>query len=341
MSHTPRTVVSEEINWSAFREHVLAARRILMTAHVRPDGDCIGAEMAMAHAMRTLGKDVRIVNDHPTPPGLQFLDPENRILQLSQLTEEQKRWIDEIDLFWVLDTSSWAQLGGMAEVLKNSRAKKIVLDHHAVGNDLGADMFVQPSAEATGTLCFHALKALNFPLTPETAVPIFTAIAVDTGWFRFSSVRAETYHILGELVQAGVKPDDIFQRLYEQESVGRIRLVGHVLQQLEVYENDRIAVLKIMLDDFKAAGALASDSEDIVNFPLQIAGMKMSVIFVEQGNGELKVSFRSRCHVDCSQVAAFFGGGGHKNAAGATLPPPYEEAKVKVLAKVFEKFSQP
>ena len=319
------------INWSSFCNHIKSANRVLLTAHVRPDGDSIGSEMSMYETLKSLGKDVRIVNDHYTPPSLQFLDPERVIRKLSELTSDEKDWIDSTDTFAVLDTCSWMQLGEMGPLFRDTRAKKIVIDHHAIGNDLGAEMFSDPTAEATGALCFSAIQALGVPITKKIADPLFVAIATDTGWFRFSSVKSATFRAAADLIDYGVKPDELYRLLNEQESIARMRLIGLTLQRIEQYENGALMYTWVTLEDFDELGALYGDSEDIVNMTLQVADSKVAVILVEQKSGGFKASFRSRCDVDCSLLAASFHGGGHRRASGATLFLPLEQAKAAVL----------
>lgn len=338
MNSTVKIAESKEIDWPRFCELIHSGTRFLLTSHIRPDGDSIGSELAMRMILRSLGKEVRIINAHATPPALCFLDPESEIRAFAELSEEERAWIETINVIMSLDTSSWAQLGEMGEVFRNCKARKIVLDHHTIGNDLGAEMFVNPASEATGALVFSAAKALNVALTPGIAVSLFVAIATDTGWFRFSSVRAETFRIIAEVIEAGAQPDEIYRELYENESLGRMRLIGRTLEKIESYMDGKIVCTWIELSDFEQAGALASDSEDIVNMSLQIAGTKFAVILVEQKSGGFKISFRSRCDLDCSRIASFFGGGGHKRAAGASIVAPLKEAKEKVLEKIFSDF---
>ena len=338
MDNEPRIASAAEIDWPLFCERIKAARRILLTSHVRPDGDSIGSVIAMFNAMQTLGKDIKIINDHPVPQNLRFLDPENVILPLAELKESDREWVKGVDLFWILDTSSWMQLGKMGPLFKESAARKIVLDHHAIGNHLGADMFVDPTAEATGTLCLQAIRELGLSLTSELAVPIFVAIATDTGWFRFQSARSSTFRAVAELMDAGVELDEMYRLLHEQESLARIHLIGRALERTESYLDGSILFTWLTLRDFDELEALPSDSEDIVNMPLQVAGTKFAVILVEQRSGGFKASFRSRCEVDCSQLAALFQGGGHKRAAGATLFETLEESKRKVLEAVLDAF---
>ena len=338
MNNEPRIAPQAEIDWPLFRKRITAARRVLLTSHVRPDGDSIGSEIAMFRAMQMLGKEVRIVNDHAVPPSLCFLDPDHAITQLSRLNDMERKWMDTIDLFWVVDTSSWMQLGDMGPVFEESSAQKIVLDHHSVGHNLCEEMFVDPTAEATGTLCVQAVKELGLSLTPEIAVPIFVAIATDTGWFRFNTVRSLTFQTIAELTDAGVQTDTMYRILYEQESLGRVRLIGRALERTESYLDGAFVFCWLTLQDFDELQALPNDSEDIVNMPLRIGGTKFAVLMTEQNAGGYKVSFRSRCHIDCGRLAAMFQGGGHKQASGATLFGSFEECKQKVLNAVMEAF---
>lgn len=326
--------MTQTINWPRFKELIDSASTILLTAHQRPDGDCLGCEMAMYRALRSLGKEVRIVNPHRTPPTLDFVDPDRVMKALEDTTAEDRIWMDQVDLFLVLDTSSWAQLGVMADVFKASRAKKVVIDHHVKGDDIGAERFVNNKAEATGMLVVEAVRILGVPLTKEIADAIFVAIATDTGWFRFRSVGAHTFRIAADLIDAGVCPGDIYRELYEQESQGRIRLIGRTLSKTEAYYDGRVMLTWVLLDDLEKAGALPSDTEDIVNMLLQVMGSKVAAFISELRNGTFKLSFRSRCSVDCSLLAAQFGGGGHKAAAGASSDRSLDDTKLEILEAI-------
>jgi phosphoesterase RecJ-like protein len=324
----------EEINWQRFVQQIAAASKIVLTAHHRPDGDCIGSELAMYRVLTQLGKDVCIINPHKTPPTLKFLDPDNIICPLETLTDDDKKRFDAADLIFVLDTSTWQQLGDMAPLLKASRAKKMVLDHHVKGDDLGAEMFIDDNAEATGTLVARGIEALGVPLTKEIADPVFVAIATDTGWFRFSSVTTETFTIAAKLLDAGVRPDALYRELHEQESLGRVRLIGRTLAKTETLLDGRFLVASIRLEDFDAAGAKSSDSEDIINMLLTVKGSKMAILISELRDKTFKVSFRSRCEVDCSVLAKRFGGGGHQKAAACSFTSSFEETKQTVIDAV-------
>ena len=322
------------IDWKLFAEIVRSASNIVLTVHQRPDGDCIGSALAMRQILLHLGKEVRIISPHKTPPMLAFLDPQRSITALEDITEEETRWMKTADLFLVLDTNAWTQLGDMATHFRESTAQKIVLDHHVKSDAIGEENFICHDAEATGTLVVQAADVLGVPITPEIAAPVFVAITTDTGWFRFPGVTAETLRTAGRLVDAGVQPDVMYRELYEQESLGRIRLIGRTLSKTEPLLDNQFLLTWIRLEDFESAGARSSESEDIVNMLLQVRGTKMAALISELNDNVFKVSFRSRCSVDCSILAARLGGGGHQKAAAASLTLPFEQAKKTVIEAV-------
>jgi bifunctional oligoribonuclease and PAP phosphatase NrnA len=199
--------------WSRFVEVIRSHQSFLLTSHIRPDCDALGSELAMAGVLDALGKQVSIVNGDATPPNLAFLDPQRRIQTLGQ--DVHPAQLRDVEAIMILDTSAWAQLGPMADVVRASGAKRIVLDHHVSEDDLGAEAFKDTQAEAAGCLVLQAARQLDVTVTPEIARALFAAIATDTGWFRFSSTRSSTYRAAADLLDAGVRPDEVFTRLYE------------------------------------------------------------------------------------------------------------------------------
>jgi bifunctional oligoribonuclease and PAP phosphatase NrnA len=320
------------IAWSRFVEIVRGHQRFMLTTHIRPDGDAIGCELALAAILRAVGKDVLVCNAFAVPPNLRFLDPHQTFRQLdAEVPAEQ---LEDREVLIILDTTAWAQLGAMGEVIEKTKAIKVVLDHHVSGDDLGAELFKNSDAEATGRLVVEAADALGVPLTPEIARPALVALATDTGWFRFSSTTADTLRLAARLVEAGAVPDQLYKELYETDSHARLQLIGRALGRAQTELDDRLICTWLDQADFAATGALPSDSEDIINMTLSVGGTEVAVILVEQPEGGFKVSFRSRCSVDCSAIAELFGGGGHKKAAGAFLNETLDSARRKILDAV-------
>ncbi len=320
------------IDWEAFGAIIHAHQRFVLTSHIRPDCDALGSELGMAHVLEALGKDVRIVNGQAAPPNIAFIDPTRRIRVLG--ADLQAADLQDREVLMVLDTSAWEQLGSMAEVVRRTSAKKMVLDHHVSEDDLGAENFKDRTAEATGRLVVEAADHLQVSLTKDMATPLFAALATDTGWFRFGSVSAETYRIAGRLVEAGAQPHAIYAELYEQDTLGRVLLRGVVLSRLQLELNGRLVHTYVRCDDYTATQSLPTDTEDAINLAFTVAGTEVAVILVEKPSGGFKISLRSRGAMDCSQVASHFGGGGHRAAAGASIDAPFAIAQEQVLQRV-------
>lgn len=328
----PVTPARLMIAWPRFVEIVRTHQRFVLTTHVRPDGDAFGSEMAMAGILKSLGKDVLLCNDFTVPPNLRFLDPDQMHRRLGvDVTAEQ---LADREVLIILDTTAWAQLGAMADVIKATKAIKVVIDHHVSGDDLGAELFKNSEAEAAGRLVVEAADALGVKLDQPIAEAAMVALTTDTGWFRFSSTTAGTLRLAARLVDAGAKPDQLYKSLYETDTHARLQLVGRALVHTQTELSGRLIYTWLGRADFDACGALPSDSEDIINLTLSVGGTQVAIILVEQLKGGFKISFRSRCRVDCSRLAEQFGGGGHKKAAGAFLNEPLEAARAKVLGAV-------
>lgn len=323
-----------KIDWEPLRDILENHQRFVLSGHVRPDADAIGSELAMAGILEAMGKSVRIVNPSEIPDNLYFLDPDKRIKKIGVGISAEE--VADTDVHIVLDTSAWTQLQDVGKVLKTTKAVKVVIDHHVSSDDLGAMEFKDTTAEATGTLVFQMAQSLGYPLNKELALPLFCAIATDTGWFRFSSTTASTYRAIAELIDLGAEPHVIYGLLYEQFSLARVRLAGRVLQRVTVECEGRLSYTWVTQKDFAETKARPVDTEDLVNECLKITGTQCAFIAIEQQNKSIKFSLRSRKDVDVSKVAEQFGGGGHKQASGTVLPGPLEDAKAKVLTAIKE-----
>jgi phosphoesterase RecJ-like protein len=317
------------LDWAPFVAFVRQHRRFLLTTHVRPDPDGLGSQLALAEALRRLGKEVRLVIASTWPPRYTFLDPDRTI---ERFTPPGDAWRD-VEAVVILDTGTWNQLGDFGPFLASLPAAKVVLDHHLSQDDLGATRFVDTSAEATGRLVYEAVAALGEPLTATEANYLFAALATDTGWFRHANATAATFALAEQLVRAGARPTTLYEQIYEQNSLPRLKLMGLALERLHLAAGGRVAYTEIHRDDYAATGAIPQDTEELVNYPRSLAGVEVGLMFMEQPRGGVKVSFRARA-VDVAKVAEQFGGGGHRLAAGATLELPLAEAQARVLAAV-------
>ena len=278
---------------------------------------------------------MQIANTSATPPNLFFIDPTRKAQQLGTGIKPEE--VAQAEVHVVVDTSSWTQLSDVGKFMRDSSAKRVVIDHHVSSDDLGAMEFKDVTSEATGSLIFQLSEALGVSITPEAATALFAAIATDTGWFRFPAVTAETMRIAGRLIECGASPQTIYRELYEQGSLAKMHLVGRALSRMRLECDGELAYLTVEWNDFTETGAVPSDTEDLVNECLKVLGTKAAFIAIEQQNRQVKISFRSRLEtLSVAAVAEKFSGGGHRLAAGATLAAPFATAVSKALEAMRE-----
>jgi phosphoesterase RecJ-like protein len=285
--------------------------------------------LAVGEALERLGKEVRRVIPSRLPPRYEFMDPARSIAVFAPPGEY------DCDALFVLDTGTWNQLDVVADYVRKSPAEKVVIDHHRTQDDLGATRFVDVAAEATGRLAFEAIQALDVPLSKTMANNLYVALAWDTGWFRHPNTTPATHELLAKLLAAGAEPTPVHEELYEKKSLEALKLCGLVLDRIETRAGGGLAFSYVRFADYAETGAIPLDTEDLINFPRSVAGVEVALMLMEQRDGTVKVSLRSR-RADVGRLAEQFGGGGHRLAAGATLPGPLEAAKERVLAAAVE-----
>lgn len=320
------------LDWTQLSRLIDAHDRFLVTSHVRPDGDSLGSEMGMAALLRQRGRDVRVVNASRTPPRYDFLDPNGTLFE-HYGTRVQPADLADREVLVILDLSSWNQLGEMAEFVRAFPGPRVVIDHHVSQDDMGAIVYLKDTqAEAAASLVLRAAKALDVEVTREMATGILTGIAMDTGWFRHPSTRPETLRDAAVLLEAGADINQIYKKIYERNTVGRLRLVGAGLADLKSDLDGRVLYMTVTQADIERAGAIPPDTEDLVDYTVSVRGVDVGILFVELEGGGIKASLRTRRNdFDCASVAARFGGGGHRAAAGATVSEPIDQAVNAVI----------
>jgi phosphoesterase RecJ-like protein len=285
--------------------------------------------LALANTLQEQGKSVQMVVASVLPPRYDFLDP-NRRVQRFHLPGDEARAAEAII---ILDTGTWNQLGDFGSLLRDLPVPRVVIDHHVTQDDLGGVRLVDTSAEATGRLVYEAIQALGLPLSAESAHCLFVALAMDTGWFRHSNTTAMTFDLAARLVAAGARPTPAYDMLFEQNTMGRLRLTGVVLERLQLHHGGKICLTEIHKDDYAATGAVPQDSEDLINYTRSVVGVEVGLLLMEQPRGGIKISLRSR-QLDVAQIARQFGGGGHRLASGAVLETTLADARARVVAAV-------
>ena len=303
-----------------------AADRLLIVTHARPDGDAVGAMAALAAAARAAGKSARTLVPGGVPERWMFLFPEARPAG----TERFAALADEADLVVVVDTCAFAQLDGLEGALRARRDKIVVLDHHATRDDVGSVQWIDTSAAAAGVMVAELLEAMSWPVTPAVAEALMTAVTTDTGWLRFANTDGRCLRAAAKLLDAGVRPDELYSRLYEADRPERLRLLTRALASLRLEADGRIATMSLRGADFTETGARADETENFVNEALRIGCVEVAILLAETGDCT-RVSLRSRGAVDVSQVARAFGGGGLVRAAGLRAPEDIDALARKLV----------
>jgi phosphoesterase RecJ-like protein len=327
--------LSPSLDWTPLARLIATRDRFLVTTHVRPDGDALGSEVGLVGLLRQKGKDVRVVNSSQTPPRYDFLDPTGTLFEHFGSMPDPAASLADREAIVIVDLSSWSQLGDMADFVRSFAGDRLVIDHHVSQDDLGAAVIKDTTAEASGTLVLRAARALHVMLTPEIATGLLTAIAMDTGWFRHPSTRPSTLHDVAELVEAGASLDATYRLLFERNTRERLTMMGEALAGLRSDLDGRVIYSAVTRDDFERTGAIPADTEDLVDYTVSVRGAEVGALFIEQKRGGVKLSLRTRRpDFDCARVVSRFGGGGHRAAAGATLPDPLDDAVRALLEAV-------
>ncbi len=305
-------------------------QRVLLTTHENPDGDGIGAMIGLAHYLRHLGKDVRIVISPELPPFLHFLDTEQWV---ETFDSERHGNLGQWPEAWVLvDASEPQRLGAMHEVFQASQAVKVCLDHHMKAAPQGFDQeFTDSTASASAELVFELVaKRMPRPLPRPMATALYAGLVDDTGNFRFSNATSKVHRMAAELIEEGVLPARVYQDLYHQGRPERLKLFGCAFEGLELHGEGRFACLSLSQANLHACGAIHDDMEGLVNKPLELKGVEVACLLHELDDGRIKASLRSRELVDVNAICRYFGGGGHRLASGAKLNGPMEKAKAEL-----------
>lgn len=310
-------------------------RRVLITTHVRPDGDALGSVAAMVLALRRKQIDSRVLLLSHLPTKYAFIFRDSGIAHDDL---ERGDWpadlrIDDLDAILVVDTGTWSQLPGLKEKFLATAVPKIVLDHHLTQENWADLKLVLPEAAAAGEIVAELLEQWEIELDREIASALYLAIASDTGWFQFSNTRPFTLRLAATLMEARVDTDKMYQALYQNERPERLALQTRAQQSLQLLAGGKLAVMTITREDFRISQAGVPDTENLVNIPLQVGDVQVSLLITEPlDNGPVRMSLRSKGQVDVARFAENFGGGGHARAAGLKLQMSLAEASQQVVS---------
>ncbi|MFQ5748999.1 MAG: bifunctional oligoribonuclease/PAP phosphatase NrnA [Planctomycetota bacterium] len=302
--------------------------RFLLTGHLRADGDCLGAEGVLYHALAGMGKKVWVINPDPPDGRYGFLQEH---FPFSIYRDEED--LPEFDVLLVCDCSSLGRLGPMGKKVSRRPAKRIAVDHHPMeGEDSGFwdVLFHDTEAPATGILALELARKLGGKLPLPALEAAFISLASDTGWFRYSSAGRKAWMAAAELVAMGVSPEALYRRIYQFRDPGAPRGLSAALGTLQYERDGRVALAWLSQELLDRSGGSLGDVEEVLDVLRSVEEVELAAYLLEQEDGRVKASLRSKTdRIDVNRIARNLGGGGHAQAAGVTFPEetPLVEAR--------------
>ena len=306
----------------SFRE----PKTFCVVGHIRPDGDCIGSQLALALALRNEGKRVRCWNEDAVPQKLRFLDTEG-------LFEKPKAG-EKFDCVIATDCASYERLGKVGQHI-GTRKLFVNIDHHTSNTRYADINWVMGKEPSCGELIYRLIRAANWTITKPIADCLFTAVSTDTGSFQYPNTLPGTYHVAGDLVKRGADLARICDEVYQSYSLQRVRLLKHVYNSFRLTHDDQIAWFWLRQRDFTRTGAERNDTEGLIEHIRDIEPVVVACAFEELDANVVRISLRSKNgKVNVNEIAAQFGGGGHRAAAGARIAGSPASVQRRVLSAI-------
>jgi phosphoesterase RecJ-like protein len=311
---------------------VRGSQRFLLCGHVRPDGDCLGAQLALHGVLRALGKTVRIVNPDPLAPQYDYLS------EWASFEVYAGGELFAHDVAVVLDFCELARCGPLEAPLTRARSRKLVVDHHLFHAKPWWDLaFVDPQAASTGLLVRRMGSALGVAVNSAIAHGVFTSLVSDTGWFKYSNTDQETFDAAAEATRAGVLPQRLYASIYQRQPREHPAGLARALARLEYHAQGRLAVVGLPLARERDADLIETD--DLLDLLRSVRTVEVVLFLREQKDGTVKLSARSKTDFDVNRLARRFGGGGHAKASGATLAMGLDAARAALTAAALEELA--
>ena len=312
-------------------EELRKADRVVLTTHVKPDGDAMGSIAALRRWLRTEGKQVETLVPTPVPTRYAFLDPDAAVKVAGHDVDPAA--LDPPDLVCLVDTGTWQQLAGVEPLVKGA-PRVLIIDHHRTQDVPAQTALVDADVAAAAILVHHLLVEAGAAIDAETATYLFAGLAMDTDWFRLPTSGAETLRLAARLVEAGAKPHLIYEQLYWNHDLTKMHLAGLAIAGLRPALGGQVMVMRLTKAMFRQTGTDADDTENLINECMKVRGVQVGILLNDGGTGEVRVSLRSRPGTDILRVAERFGGGGHRYAAGARVPGTLDAVEAQILAAV-------
>lgn len=311
----------QELDITKTKELLQLSNNIVITCHKGPDGDAIGASLALYLYLKKHHKNVSVVVPDDFPYFLKWLPESEHILCYDTNKDVADNVIQEAELIFSLDYNALNRTGEMMTALSSAKGKFIMIDHHQQPDDYAEVTYSDTSICSTCQMVYHFIDALGNVnmIDPAIANCIYTGIMTDTGSFRFRSTTSTTHRVIANLIDIGIDNAKIHQNVYDSNSYNRLQLLGQSLTNLKVIPELNTAYISLSAEELERYNAQKGDTEGVVNYALSLQGIKLAAIFKEDFNNDIiKISFRSKGDFSVNEFArTHFNGGGHTNAAGA------------------------
>jgi bifunctional oligoribonuclease and PAP phosphatase NrnA len=312
---------------------IRAAKKFAILSHVRPDGDALGSQLALALSIQQLGKSVVAWNEQGLPESFRFLRESNLI---TMPPEEPQ----DFDVVIALDTASQQRLGNTLGAIR-SAGKWINIDHHISNPGYGDLVYIDPVVPATGEIIYEFLRTEDFPMTDAAADALYVAISTDTGSFRFPNTTARTFEIAAELIRNGVNAGEISRKLYESYPKRRVQLLGEILPKAAFDAEDKIASLTLTNETKEKLKIHHDEIDGLIDYVRSVDSVVVALFFEELAEGKVRLSARSKSdRIDVNKICSELGGGGHPRAAGARIRGKLEEVRSLVLKRVSDEIAK-
>lgn len=313
--------VRDSDSLAQIRSRLLAAERVVVTTHIRPDGDAVGSAIAVALFLRALGKEAAVLDAEVENRRLNwFVDraPKDLVHIYEEGDVAQAAMVAEADALLVVDTGAQDRLGPVGDLFRAAAAPVYLLDHHPNPESWFEATCVRTDAAATGEIVYDVIAGHD-PACIDSliATALYVAIVTDTGSFRFRSTTPRTHEIIADIIRRGeLDTESIHVAIYDEKSVAALRLLSRALASIQTHYGGRLATMTVTQDMFRETGALYDETEGLIQFALSLEGVRAAVMFIETKKA-VKLSFRSKGDCPINGWARKFGGGGHPNASGA------------------------
>lgn len=310
-----------------FISKILSHKKVAVFSHVRPDGDCLGSQVALSLWLQKNGLEVSAFNEDPVPENMGWL------LDYFPISNPEKIRLSEFDAFVVVDGNALHRFGKTAESLAEMGKPIYMIDHHPDPDNIFEEFISEEEASSTCELVYHLYAAHDASqIDAGAAKAMFMGIVTDTGSFQFDSVSSGTMHAAADLLErGGFKPNEIAERIYASRPLRQLKLLSMALETIALYADGQFATISITQEMLAKTGSTKEDTEGFVQYPLSVEGVKACILLREDGD-RIKLSLRSQSSVDVNKWARRFDGGGHKKAAGAWHSGPLEKAIKEVVS---------